>query len=144
MCLSEFPWWLSGLRPRHGVHEDADLIPTLAQWVKDLALPWAVAQVADVAWIWSCYSHNIGWQLQLQIEAWELPYATGVALKRKKNSHKSQGKTKNLFQTEGDKEDISKQHVWFRWGLFEIKDMIRTGRGDWKGSEDQMAVTYWH
>ena len=38
----------------------------MAQWVKDLALSQAVAQVADVAWIWGCC--GCGWQLQLQFE----------------------------------------------------------------------------
>ena len=37
-CLmGEFPLWLSGLRTQ--LEEDADLIPGLAQWFKDLALP---------------------------------------------------------------------------------------------------------
>ena len=32
-------------------HEDVGLSPGLAQWVKDLALLQAVAEVSDVAWI---------------------------------------------------------------------------------------------
>ena len=32
-------------------HEVVGLIPSLAQWVKDLALLWAVVQVADAAQI---------------------------------------------------------------------------------------------
>ena len=30
-----FPLWLIGLRTQHSLHEDAALIPGLAQWVKD-------------------------------------------------------------------------------------------------------------
>ena len=45
-------------------HEVESLIPALAQWVKDLALPRAVVQVADVAQIPSCC--GIGRRLQLQ------------------------------------------------------------------------------
>ena len=48
------------------MHEDSGLIPDLAQWVKTLALHWAVEQVADAAQIPHCYSCGIGLWLQLQ------------------------------------------------------------------------------
>ena len=56
----EFPLWLSGLRTQHSLHENAGLIPGLTQWVKNPALPQAVAWVTDVAWIWWCCGCGTG------------------------------------------------------------------------------------
>ena len=53
------------------IPEDVGSICGLLQGVTDRVLPWAVVQVAEAA--------------PIQPLAWELAYATGAALKRKKN-----------------------------------------------------------
>ena len=68
--------WLRGLRSQHSIHEHVASIPGLAQWVKDLALLRLWCRLAAEA--------------LFQPLAWELPYASGAALKK-------QRKTKRLM-----------------------------------------------
>ena len=56
----EFLLWLRGLWPQHSLHEDADLIPGLVQWFKDLALPQAAAWVTDAAQILCRHGCGVG------------------------------------------------------------------------------------
>ena len=58
--------WVTNLT---SIYEDLGSIPELAQWVGDAVLLWLWCRLAAVALI-----HPL---------AWELPYATDVALKRK-------------------------------------------------------------
>ena len=66
--MKELLLWLIGLRT-WCVREDEGLIPCLAQWVKDLALPQTAAYVTDVVEIWFYCGHSVGWQLQLQFDS---------------------------------------------------------------------------
>ena len=81
----EFLLLLSGLRTWCRLHEDLGSAPGLVQWVTDLALLQAAAQVAEAAGMPCCCGCGIGtvaapvWPV-----AWERPYAAGVAIKKKK------------------------------------------------------------
>ena len=57
-------------------------------------MPQAAAYVSDVAQIPHC---GCGVGQQLQFLAWELPYATGVALKRKTKKQKTPTMVQNLW-----------------------------------------------
>ena len=55
-----------GVKNLPSIYEDVGSIPVLAQWVKDLAFLQAVLEVADLASIWHCCGHGVGWQLHLR------------------------------------------------------------------------------
>ena len=82
--------WFSRIRTQHSVSEDAGSIPSLTQWFKNLALLQAVAIGrrcrSDLAllWLW-CKPAAAA---LIQPLEWELPYTTGLAIKRKKRKER--------------------------------------------------------
>ena len=69
------------------IHEDVDLIPGPAQWVKDLGLLWLWHRLAAAAPIWP--------------RAWELPYVAGAAQKERKKGKgwRKEGRKKCSYNT---------------------------------------------
>ena len=61
--------WLSG-NGSLSIYEDMGSIPGLVQWVKDMAFPWLRYRPAAAA--------------PIRPLAWEFPYSSGAALKKKK------------------------------------------------------------
>ena len=88
LILLEFPLWLCGLRTCHSVCEDVGLVSGLTVRIQHCCKLWCRSQIwlrshvaVAVVQAGSCSSSSV--------LAWELPHATGAALKRKQANKKT-------------------------------------------------------
>ena len=84
------------VKNRHSVRDNMGSIPGFTQWVKDLAIA-ASCSIGRrfgsdplLPWLW----HRLAVAALIRTLAWELPCATGVALKKQKKKEKRENKTK--------------------------------------------------
>ena len=75
-------YWVKN--PTESLLQDAGLTSGQTQWVKDLALLCATAWISTCSsdlvllWLW----HRPAAAAPIQLRAWEIPYATGVVIKK--------------------------------------------------------------
>ena len=87
LLLGEFPMWCTG--------NESDLylrgsIPGLTQWVRDLALPWAVLLAADNAQILCCHGCGVS-------RTPSLGASIGYECGPKRKNHKKKKKDRKMF-----------------------------------------------
>ena len=85
--------WVKSLT---SIHEDAGSIPGPSQWVKGSSIAVSCSEGckwgSDLALLWLWYRLTAA--ALIQTLAWELPYATGEALKRQKTKNQTKTQTK--------------------------------------------------
>ena len=76
------------------INEDAGSVPDLTQGVKDLALLRWLGSDVGLLWLWCRLWNVLSYSTRLLTLAWEIPYATGMAIKSK-NKQTTNPKNKN-------------------------------------------------